>query len=97
MVPSIEQHVEWISGCIEHMRKHELGRIEAEVTAETDWVNHVNDIGDKTLRATCQSWYFGSNIPGKPRVILPYAGGFPAYAKKCDMVADGGYSGFSLR
>ena len=64
---------------------------------ETDWVAHVNDIGDQTLRATCQSWYFGSNIPGKPRVILPYAGGFPAYTEKCDEVAAAGYTGFALR
>ena len=64
--------------------------------AEAAWVSHVNDIGDQTLRATCQSWYFGSNIPGKPRVILPYAGGFPAYTRKCDAVAADGYAGFAL-
>lgn len=96
MIPSIEQHVEWISDCIDHMRDNDLGRIEADAGAETEWVAHVNDIGDQTLRATCQSWYFGSNIPGKPRVILPYAGGFPAYTKKCDAVAAEGYSGFTL-
>jgi len=97
MIPSIEQHVEWISDCIEHMCARHLSRIEADADAEAAWVAHVNDIGDQTLRATCQSWYFGSNIPGKPRVILPYAGGFPAYTKKCDAVAADGYSGFVLR
>jgi len=97
MIPSIEQHVEWIADCVRHMRDAGLDRIEAERDAETDWVAHVNDIGDQTLRATCQSWYFGSNIPGKPRVILPYAGGFPAYTEKCDEVAAAGYTGFALR
>ncbi|MDA0785034.1 MAG: NAD(P)/FAD-dependent oxidoreductase [Proteobacteria bacterium] len=96
MIPSIEQHVEWISACIDHMRDHEFDRIEAQAEAETAWVAHVNDIGDQTLRATCQSWYFGSNIPGKPRVILPFAGGFPVYANKCDEVAANGYTGFTL-
>ena len=96
MIPSIEQHVDWIADCIDHMRSHDKSRIEAEAEAEEAWVEHVNEVGDLSLRATCQSWYFGSNIPGKPRVVLPYSGGFPVYVRKCDEVAANGYSGFAL-
>ncbi|MBS27948.1 MAG: cyclohexanone monooxygenase [Alphaproteobacteria bacterium] len=96
MIPSIEQHVEWITGCIDHMRDNGKTRIEAEREAEAAWVQHVNEVGDLSLRANCQSWYFGSNIPGKPRVVLPYSGGFPVYARKCEDVAAKGYEGFSL-
>jgi cyclohexanone monooxygenase len=96
MIPSIEQHVDWITACIDHMRNHDKVRIEPEVEAEETWVNHVNEVGDLSLRATCQSWYFGSNIPGKARVVLPYSGGFPVYVRKCDEVAANGYTGFTL-
>ncbi len=96
MIPSIEQHVDWITACIDHMRSHDKSRIEVEPEAEESWVEHVNDVGDLSLRATCQSWYFGSNIPGKSRVILPYSGGFPVYVRKCNEVAANGYTGFAL-
>ncbi len=96
MIPSIEQHVEWIADCIAHMRDADLARIEAETDAEEAWVAHAREVGGLSLRAKCQSWYLGSNIPGKPRVMLPYAGGIPAYTRKCDAVAAAGYEGFSL-
>lgn len=96
MIPSIEQHVEWITDCIEHMRSLDRNRIEVDPAAEDAWVDHVNEVGDLSLRATCQSWYFGSNIPGKPRVVLPYSGGFPVYVRKCDEVAASEYAGFTL-
>ena len=96
MIPSIEQHVDWIADCIDHMRSHDKSRIEAEAEAEEAWAGDGNEVGDPSLRATCQSWYFGSNIPGKPRVVLPYSGGFPVYVRKCDEVAANGYSGFAL-
>jgi hypothetical protein len=43
------------------------------------------------------SWYLGANVPGKPRVFMPYAGGFARYAGICTEVAESGYRGFSLR
>jgi len=36
------------------------------------------------------------NIPGKPRVFMPYIGGFPHYVGKCDEVAGRDYAGFVL-
>ena len=62
--------------------------------AEDEWVSHVGEVAGRTLRYTCSSWYLGANIPGKPRVFMPYIGGFPAYIQKCDEIAANGYEGF---
>ncbi|ATB32989.1 cyclohexanone monooxygenase [Melittangium boletus DSM 14713] len=93
---SIEQHVEWITGCITHLRERHLERIEATVEAEDGWVAHVKEVADRTLYPLANSWYMGANIPGKTRVLMPYAGGVGAYRKKCEEIAAQGYAGFSL-
>ncbi len=93
MVPSIEQHANWIAACLDWMRARGLSRIEAAPDAEDAWVAHVNEVADATLYPSCNSWYLGANIPGKPRVFMPYLG-FPAYVQKCDEVVAGGYEGF---
>ncbi len=95
MVPSIEQHVEWIADCIGYLRDHGLTRIEATSEAEDAWVDHVNEIASQTLYPKGNSWYLGSNVPGKPRVFMPYLG-FPPYVQKCNEVAENGYEGFAL-
>jgi cyclohexanone monooxygenase len=95
MLPSIEQHVEWIADCIGHLRERGLGRIEATAAAEQRWVAHVNEVADGTLFPSCNSWYIGANVPGKPRVFMPYIG-FPPYVQKCNEVATNGYEGFAL-
>lgn len=94
MLPSIEQHVEWISDCLKFLRARGVKKIEADKKAESDWVEHVNEIASRTLRYTCNSWYLGTNIPGKPRVFMPYIGGMPAYIQKCDAVVAANYEGF---
>jgi len=96
MIASIEQHVNWIADAIEHLGKHQLDRIEPTPRAESEWVHHVNQVADSTLYPLANSWYMGANIPGKPRVFMPYIGGFNTYIKKCDEVVAGGYTGFSL-
>jgi cyclohexanone monooxygenase len=88
--------VNWITDCIGYMRDQGLGRIEAQIDAEEAWVAHVGEVADLSLRSTCSSWYVGANIPGKPRVYMPYIGGVPVYARKCDQVAADGYEGFAL-
>ena len=97
MPPTIEQHVEWISDFLAYMVEHDLEIAEAEADAETEWVDHVNDVASKTLYMLADSWYLGANIPGKPRVFMPYAGGLDVYSKKCDEIAAAGYEGFALR
>src|SRR5882762_7542015 len=96
MIVSIEQHVDWIARCVVYMRAHGRAAIEATVEAEDDWVTHVNQVGDFTLYPRANSWYMGANIPGKPRVFLPYVGGVGVYRQKCDEVAARGYEGFTL-
>jgi len=96
MIASIEQHVDWIADAIDHLHRHQLDRIEPTAEAESEWVAHVNQIADSTLYPLANSWYMGANIPGKPRVFMPYVGGFDRYKKRCDEVAAKGYEGFAL-
>jgi cyclohexanone monooxygenase len=97
MIVSIEQHADWIADCIAYLREHHRTRIEATTEAERDWVQHVNDVGHATLYPQANSWYMGANIPGKPRMFMPYIGGVGAYRQKCDDVAAKGYEGFQLK
>ncbi len=95
MPVAIEQHVEWITRCIASMRKEEVRSIEASPTAADLWVQHVNDAANATLLPQAgHSWYLGANIPGKPRMFMPYAGGMVRYRAICDKVAENGYEGF---
>jgi len=96
MIVSIEQHVDWITDCLDYLRAHELQSIEATVEAQDLWVDHVNVVAGFTLFPQANSWYIGANIPGKPRVFMPYIGGVGTYAQKCNEVAANGYEGFAL-
>jgi len=96
MIVAIEQHMDWIGDCLTAMRAKGVTRIEPKPEAERDWVQHVNDVADSTLYPLANSWYLGSNIPGKPRVFMPYVGGFAGYRKKCDAVAANDYEGFTM-
>ena len=96
MIPSVEQHVEWVSECIRFMMSRGLKQIVASSCAENGWMEHANDLTEKSLRSTCLSWYLGSNVPGKPRVFMPYIGGVPIYVEKCENVVANGYFGFEM-
>jgi cation diffusion facilitator CzcD-associated flavoprotein CzcO/acetyl esterase/lipase len=96
MVVSIEQHVRWIGDCLTHMRERGWTTIEPTPTAEAGWVQHVNDFADITLFPRANSWYMGANVPGKPRVFLPYIGGVDRYRKACDEVVRREYLGFAF-
>ncbi len=95
MPVAIEQHVEWITGCIAHMRAHGIERVEADADAAEKWVEHTNEAANATLLPLAKhSWYLGANVPGKPRVFMPYAGGMARYREICADVAAKGYEGF---
>jgi cation diffusion facilitator CzcD-associated flavoprotein CzcO len=96
MIVSIEQHVDWIADCIGHLNTRQLDCIEATYDAENNWVDHVNEVAFKTLYPSANSWYMGANIPGKPRVFMPYIGGVGNYRETCDKIAADGYEGFAL-
>ena len=96
MSVSIEQHVEWVADTVSDMRSRGFDTIEPTSEAEAGWVQHVNDCADITLHPTANSWYMGANVPGKPRVFLPYIGGVDAYRAICDEVVATDYLGFRL-
>jgi cyclohexanone monooxygenase len=96
MIVSIEQHVDWISDCLSYLASRRIDTIEPHLPAENYWVEHVNEVAHTTLYPSAASWYMGANIPGKPRVFMPYIGGVGAYRQKCDEVAANGYEGFEL-
>ena len=97
MPVAIEQHVEWITDCIAHMQATGMTRIEPRAEAVDDWVGQVNAAANATLLPQAHhSWYLGANVPGKPRVFMPYAGGMARYRQLCADVAANGYEGFRL-
>jgi cyclohexanone monooxygenase len=96
LIQAIEQHVDWIADCIAHMRDVGAQAIEPSVEFEDEWVEHVNEVAKISLRSTCSSWYVGANVPGRPRVFMPYIGGFPIYVKRCNEVMSNGFEGFVL-
>lgn len=96
MVLGAEQHVDWVAGCLRHLAEHELTTIEASEQAVDGWVAECNAKAAGTLFPQANSWYMGANIPGKPRVFMPYIGGFGNYGSICDEVAGAGYKGFVL-
>lgn len=95
MMVSIDQHVNLISDTIRHLESAGIVEIEPQQSAEDAWVSHVNEVADLTVYPTCNSWYLGSNVPGKTRVFMPYIG-FNTYVAKCQDVVAKGYEGFVL-
>ena len=96
MMVSIEQHVDWVSDCLAYMKANQFDELEPTATAEDHWVSHVAEMGDTTLYPRANSWYMGSNVPGKPRVFLPYVGGVGTFRAVCDEVAENDYLGFKF-
>lgn len=97
MPVAIEQHVEWISDCIKYMQERNLSVIESSEEAANQWVEEVNKAAAATLLPDVKhSWYLGANVPGKPRVFMPYPGGMAKYRGICDEVARDGYRGFEF-
>jgi cyclohexanone monooxygenase len=95
MMVSIEHHVEWIANCMRYVIDNAAAAIESTQQAQDAWVSHVNTVADMTLFPSCNSWYVGANVPGKPRVFMPLPG-FPDYAKRCSDVMRDDYRGFVL-
>jgi cyclohexanone monooxygenase len=96
MIVSIEQHVDWITDCLARLEADGLATIEPTAEAQERWVAHVAEAADMTLMKHANSWYLGANVPGKPRVVMPYVGGVGPYREICDKVAAEGYPGFAL-
>jgi cation diffusion facilitator CzcD-associated flavoprotein CzcO len=91
---AIEDHVDFLTDIIAFVRERSLGRVEPSEAAERWWVAHTREVADQTLLPQANSWYMGSNVPGKPRVCMVYLGGAPAYRSICADVIENGYRGF---
>jgi len=96
MMVSLQQHVDWVVDSLEYLRSAGLDIIEPQRKAEDEWVEHVNVVAHQTLYPQANSWYMGANIPGKPRLFMPYIGGVGAYREECDEIVAKGYKGFHL-
>jgi cyclohexanone monooxygenase len=94
VILSIEHHIEWIADCLAWLGANGRSTLEAREEAQRDWVAFVNAVASQTVFLNCNSWYLGANIPGKARMFMPLAAGFPAYAERCAAVAQQGYAGF---
>jgi hypothetical protein len=79
------------------MRRQNLAVVEADEVAAKEWDDHVKECSEATLYGITESWYMGANVPGKPRVFMPYSGGVNTYRDKCVQVAADGYEGFELQ
>ena len=97
-VAALEQHVEWIGDCIAYLRANDYRTIEALPEAQQEWIEHTTSLVAPTVlvHPTCNSWYNGGNVPGKKRMYMGYTGGIPEYRRRCDEIADAGYTGFKL-
>jgi cyclohexanone monooxygenase len=97
-VAALEQHVEWIGDCIAYLRDNGYRTIEAMPDAQRDWIEHTTALVAPTVlvHPTCNSWYNGGNVPGKKRMYMGYTAGIPEYRRRCDEIADSGYTGFEL-
>jgi cation diffusion facilitator CzcD-associated flavoprotein CzcO len=98
VISSLEFQVDWIAGCIEHLRDHALQTVEAKTEAQAAWVKEMNALveGSVVLHPSCHSWWIGANVPGKKRMFMSYAAGFAEYCQRCRHAADAGYAGFAL-
>jgi cyclohexanone monooxygenase len=94
VITNCEYHVDWIAECLTHMRRRNLGTIEPDGAAQDAWVAHVAEVADRTLFPKANSWYLGVNIPGKPRVFMPYIG--EGYRTTCNAIVADGYKGFTF-
>ena len=97
-VAAMEQHVEWISDCLCYLRAHDHRTIEALPEAQREWIEHTTALVASTVlvQPSCNSWYNGGNVPGKKRMYMGYTAGIPEYRRRCDAIADAGYTGFKL-
>ena len=96
MIMSIEQHVDLVTDTLLRMRREGLSLVEPELDAENSWVEHVQEVANKTLFPRANSWYMGANIPGKPRLFMPYIGGVGVYREICEEIVADNYRGFKF-
>ena len=94
VVVSIEQHIELMLELLDRAQDEHVTLIEADEQAEARWAEHVAEIANGTLLVEANSWYLGANIPGKPRMFMPYAGGMASFDAECREIIQHDFEGF---
>lgn len=93
----IEQNVDWIARCLDELRARGAVRVEPTPAAEAEWTEHVLDVAaGSVLGRMTNSWFYGANVPGKPRRVTIYAAGAKVYRQQCEAVAAAGYPGLMM-
>jgi acetone monooxygenase len=92
----LQHQVDWITACIGSLTKRGLTEIEPTEQVQDERVKYHDEIANQTLIAKTDSWYTGSNVPGKPRRMIAFAGGVGVYHQKCEELAVRGYPGFAM-
>ncbi|WP_280438889.1 flavin-containing monooxygenase [Nocardia cyriacigeorgica] len=96
MVLHSELHVDWVAGAIDYLDRNGATALEARPDAVEAWVAECAERAARTLMPTANSWYLGANVPGKPRVFMPFVGGFGVYGEIIAEVAAAEYKGFDV-
>jgi cyclohexanone monooxygenase len=96
VVHSIETHVDWIMRLLRHMQRSDLARVTSRPEADEAWARRCQEDAGKTLYTRANSWYMGDNVPGKPRLFLPFVAGVPTYRREIEAVEAKGYPGFDF-
>ncbi len=87
--------VEFITEALTFVRDRGFDTIEVRPEAETGWTSMV-DRGAEHATFGKASYFFGTNIPGKPQKYLLNSGGRPKLFKEIAKVVDSDYAAFRL-
>lgn len=97
MITTGEWQVDWILRTIDYLEDHQISRFGATSEQEDEWATELDTVASRTMHSTTDSWYTGANIPGKPRVLLMYVGGFERYSNWCTRATEQGYAEFEKK
>jgi cation diffusion facilitator CzcD-associated flavoprotein CzcO len=88
--------VDFITGLITYALGHGYDTIETDPAAEHDWTAMIDRIASRPPAFGAGSYYFGSNIPGKPRRYLLNAAGRPKLLQLTAELVANDYKSFRL-
>lgn len=97
VILSSEEQIDWLAELFAYCGRNGIDLVEATADAESKWVAHVNERAQETLYMKAESYYVGAEMPGKPRVFMPYSGGVRGYRRILERTAQNGYEGLALR
>ena len=80
------------------MDKHGLQKITTPTESEDKWTEYAESLTEGMIftKAKTGNWFMGTNIKGKKKQFLMYAGGAIDFRERCEQVAAKGYEGFEL-